>query len=432
MATTTTNPFSVVVDTSSTTQPKSINVLNNLTSKGGMTVANKTKYQTATKKTPEQIKKEKAIKDAQIADNKKKQAADAAKKKRELDAFNTQTQKKVLKNKENKLSEVSTDAPAQTTNVDVADIGKSSLQFPTEIRDVRQITFSIWEQKTFTNKLAKQIEESANSVGDGVNEVLQQNLKLDPEAGINYEAARKANLSTTIILPLPNTLRDSQGHDWSVEKGIIGTVVGSITNESMSSMVEGVGGIFSSIADLVPGGSKIKNIIDSTTAQASKRTGSVSIDQMLGSVSASTGFRKPMANPGYFQNYNGSRPRNFTMSWDLMPKNTSDAKLIFDIISSFKYFSSPTKSLAGVSMLAPHFFTLKIANQYLNNMILPGHLVITDISVDYAADGSFNLYDGELKKGGGFPKMINLSISFSDLRMRFSDDYLVPKKKDSK
>jgi hypothetical protein len=58
-------------------------------------------------------------------------------------------------------------------------------------------------------------------------------------------------------------------------------------------------------------------------------------------------------------------------------------------------------------------------------MILPGHLVITDVSVDYAADGSFNLYEGEIKNGGGFPKMINLSISFSDLRMRFSDDYLV-------
>jgi len=199
-----------------------------------------------------------------------------------------------------------------------------------------------------------------------------------------------------------------------------------MTNESMSSIVEGVGGAFSdAVENLIPGGSRIKNIIDSSTAQASKRTGNISVDQMLGSGSASTGLRKPMANPGYFQNYNGSRQRNFTMAWDLMPKSLPEAKNIFNIISSFKYFSSPTKGIAGVSMLAPHFFTLKIANKYLNNMILPGHLVITDVSVDYAADGSFNLYEGEMQDGGGFPKMINLSISFSDLRMRFSDDYIV-------
>lgn len=306
----------------------------------------------------------------------------------------------------------------------------ADIQFPKEkpggneskdgIIAARRITFKIWQG----NDLIMSLVDNYNKV---VETVQNKVLPVKKEAGIpasNVEsttAALKATLRSTITLPLPNTLRDSQNHTWAVKEGMIGTIVNSLTGESIGSMIAGDENTKKPMGTGKSG--IISKVLGVVQNQVSKRLRDVSIDQMLGSASAMTGLRKPLGDPGYFQNYTGSSPREFTMSWDLMPKNSEDAQTIFEIVKSFKHYASPSKGLiTGVTLKAPHFFTFEISNLWLHDMLSPGHMVIKDISVDYAPDGSFNLYDGEIK-GGGFPKMINLSLALADVTMRTAEDY---------
>lgn len=306
----------------------------------------------------------------------------------------------------------------------------ADIQFPKEkpggneskdgIIAARRITFKIWQG----NDLIMSLVDNYNKV---VETVQNKVLPVKKEAGIpasNVEsttAALKATLRSTITLPLPNTLRDSQNHTWAVKEGMIGTIVNSLTGESIGSMIAGDENTKKPMGTGKSG--IISKVLGVVQNQVSKRLRDVSIDQMLGSASAMTGLRKPLGDPGYFQNYTGSSPREFTMSWDLMPKNSEDAQTIFEIVKSFKHYASPSKGLiTGVTLKAPHFFTFEISNLWLHDMLSPGHMVIKDISVDYAPDGSFNLYDSEIK-GGGFPKMINLSLALADVTMRTSEDY---------
>jgi hypothetical protein len=303
----------------------------------------------------------------------------------------------------------------------------SDIQFPKESSDEkkgllknRKIKFSFYQKSYLNNNLTK-------ALGGVTNTAVATVKSLELEEGVSATSATAAkassigNLHSTITLPLPNTLRDSQNHSWSVKEGLIGTIVNSLTGESIGSMIS------SDDSSKNPSGSGRKNIIDRVIGgaqkQVSNRLRNVSVDQMLGSVSAMSGLRKPLGDPGYFQNYTGSSPREFTMSWDLMPKNAGDAKIILDIIKSFKYHASPSVGVPGVTLQAPNFLTLEISNKHLEEMISPGIMVIKDISVDYAPDGSFNLYSST--EGGGFPKMINLSLSLADLKMRTSEDYRV-------
>lgn len=284
----------------------------------------------------------------------------------------------------------------------------------------RQIKFSIWKATPLVNNITSALGDIANS-GDSTVKKFENEGNIKRETITATNAAKKADLRSTIILPLPNTLRDSQNHTWAVKEGMIGTIVNSLTGESIGSMIAG-----DENAKKPMGTGKIgiiSKVLGVVQNQVSKRLRDVSIDQMLGSVSAMTGLRKPLGDPGYFQNYTGSSPREFTMSWDLMPKNARDAQRIFEIVKSFKHYASPSTGIPGVTLLAPHFFTLEITNQWLHDMLSPGHMVIKDISVDYAPDGSFNLYDSGLEDGGGFPKMINLSLALADVIMRTAEDY---------
>lgn len=311
---------------------------------------------------------------------------------------------------------------------------KEALQFPKSTKDAehtgligfRQIEFSVWEKQLLPNDISTAIEESGKTISDYIKKFgVAAGIPADVKA--TTTAARTARLSNTIILPLPNTLRDSQNHGWTVEKGVIGSIVGSLTDEKIGSILSSAGSNSTGDNSFFPKNSIVGNALHAFKNQIAKRTSDVSIDQMLGSASAMMGFRKPLADPGYFQNYTGSRPRQFTMSWELMPKNTTDADEIFSIIKSFKYYSSPSIGIRGVTLQAPHFFTLKITNGILDEMIAPGHMVITDISVDYAPDGSMGIYVED-----GFPKSINLSLTLEDVRMRTSEDYEIRRKETAK
>lgn len=219
------------------------------------------------------------------------------------------------------------------------------------------------------------------------------------------------NLDSSVTLPYPVSLSDNQNHNWENTEGTIAQLTNGIisaTGESWSSKDDDGG---KGDPSGKKGGKKgIKSIF------LKKVLGNG--NKMYGALMNNLGVRKAVIDPGYFQNYNGSTPRSFTMAYTLVPQSQKEAQTIKDIILWFKQYSSPTFVPNTPLMGAPFIFTISFAgNQYITDMFKMDKCVLTGISVDYASDGSFMLYKD------GFPKQIGLTLNFAEVELKYAQDY---------
>lgn len=206
-------------------------------------------------------------------------------------------------------------------------------------------------------------------------------------------------LDSTIVLPLPNSMGDSQEHGWNEETSMVSQALEDAISTTPGNLAAKAG---------VP--MQIKNIIDAIAPRAT-------ISSMVAEGSHNMGIRKPLIDPGYFQNYTGSRPRRFTMSFDLIPDNAKEAEIIRQIVIMFKKCSSPSIGINGVSLRAPYYWNVQIGNPWISKMMNMDCMVITNISVDYGASGTIQQF------ADGFPKHIQMQIQMSEARLTYADNY---------
>ena len=222
------------------------------------------------------------------------------------------------------------------------------------------------------------------------------------------------NLDSSVTLPYPISLSDNQNHNWENTEGAIAQITNNILSPAGggSSDPGGNGG---------KGGkggkqSKIAKAKAFTSTFLKKVLGDGK--KVYGAAMDEFGVRKAIIDPGYFQNYNGSTPRSFTMAYTLVPQSQKEAQTIKDIILWFKQYSSPTFVPKSPLMGAPFIFNISFAgNQYISDMFKMDKCVLTGISVDYASDGAFMLYKD------GFPKQIGLALNFAEVELKYAQDY---------
>jgi hypothetical protein len=199
----------------------------------------------------------------------------------------------------------------------------------------------------------------------------------------NTKRITQADPIYAVCLPLPNELMDQQSHRWEMEAGLIGQLAGSAVDK-MS-----IGG-------------------------------KVGVNKVLAEASMSFGFRKPMVDPGMFQNYGGSAPRSFNFGFDFIPNNADEALSIMNIILNLKKFSLPRTIIGGVSLLAPFIFEIEIGNENMRKLINMNDVVMTEIGVNYGADGNMQMFSN------GMPKFIQLTLAFSERSLVTSEFYDAP------
>ena len=227
------------------------------------------------------------------------------------------------------------------------------------------------------------------------------------------------NLDSSVTLPYPISLSDNQNHNWENTEGIMSQLTNNILNASGESLSNGGG----KDDDDGKGDKKGKKGKGVKMAIFKKVLGDGK--KMYSAIANKLGVRKAVIDPGYFQNYNGSTPRSFTMAYTLVPQSQKEAQTIKDIILWFKQYSSPTFVPNSPLMGAPFIFNISFAgNQYISDMFKMDKCVLTGISVDYASDGAFMLYKD------GFPKQIGLALNFAEAELKYAQDYagLVKKK----
>ena len=283
----------------------------------------------------------------------------------------------------------------------------SSLVFPsflsTPAYENKKVTFKALKPNEFdtsdSNPFFKSIKDTIDFVvpGFGKKTLDTFNEMKDDTIGI----PDGFNLDSSVTLPYPISLSDNQNHNWENTEGIISQVTNNILNASGESL-SSKGSKLAFVKKIVGDGKKFYS-----------------------AVANAAGVRKAVVDPGYFQNYNGSTPRSFTMAYTLVPQSQKEAQTIKDIILWFKQYSSPTFVPNTPLMGAPFIFNISFAgNQYISDMFKMDKCVLTGISVDYASDGAFMLYKD------GFPKQIGLALNFAEVELKYAQDYagLVKKK----
>ena len=114
----------------------------------------------------------------------------------------------------------------------------------------------------------------------------------------NTKKIRKGDPIYACCLPLPNELTDTQNHSWSQDQSLISEFANGLLDAKMGKVL--------------------------------------SANKLLASAAHNFGFRKPLVDPGLFQNYSGSVPRGLSLSFDFIPNNGLEAKNIMNIILNLK------------------------------------------------------------------------------------------------
>lgn len=292
----------------------------------------------------------------------------------------------------------------------MADNTKTRIVFPEYLSNEphRKITITAVKSKGYASSISDAINKALDmtkSIGDAATSAPSDLTGTLNNLAANYQNSDET--AFTFVLPLPNELTDTQQHDWNTAKGITGTVLGGMENQSISQAL----------------GGKIGESIASTGAESLPVIGAgiaaglgMEVQQALGAMSDAAGMRKPLADPGYFQNYTGSQPRTFNMTFDLVPANPREARDVIEIILKLKEFSAPELT-SGVSMLAPHYFDIDISNKFISGLANMNGVVLQNMVVNYSADGSMQQY------ADGTPKYIQLGLTFVERRMQHRELY---------
>ena len=119
--------------------------------------------------------------------------------------------------------------------------------------------------------------------------------------------------------------------------------------------------------------------------------------------------------------YSSPSQRTFQFEFDFWPRNPKEADAVKDIITIFKYNSSPgfaDKTQQSVFAI-PNYWKIRYMynngeNPSLNKI---GACFCTDVQVDYAPDGQFTTFDGEVSEGGGVPVHTKLTVSMLEDRI---------------
>ena len=221
------------------------------------------------------------------------------------------------------------------------------------------------------------------------------------------------------VLPLTSAISDDQSHTWTE-----------------SSYLSAITGVSSGAAGWTKGGKTGKGLVSKVKGVAGKFFGGVSStlnflgesSEKLGALSDALGVRKPMLNPGQFQNYSGSGLRSFSFDFTFIPESESERDQVINIIKFFKRCSSPstpkwTKNTEKDSfssrmvMLAPMTWEVFVCNKTVNDLLSFHKCVCTKVSVKYGDSEKVAMFKD------GMIKQITLGLSFSECDLQTSRSY---------
>ena len=123
--------------------------------------------------------------------------------------------------------------------------------------------------------------------------------------------------------------------------------------------------------------------------------------------------------------FSGPSLRSFSFTFMFYPRSSSEAKMVKQIIRTFKQAMSVKRSESSLLLKSPHTFAISYmtagqdAHPYLNSF---KECALTSCGVEYTPEGSYMTYGNS--QGEKSMTAYRLSLSFQELEPIFDDEYL--------
>ena len=118
--------------------------------------------------------------------------------------------------------------------------------------------------------------------------------------------------------------------------------------------------------------------------------------------------------------FSGVALRSFPFVFDFAPRDENEAEMVAKIIKTIKMGMAPRKG-SGLLIQSPHYFKFqyfsgKQQHPFLNKFKIG---ILSDMSVDYTASGTYATYGGKLKS----PVHMRMQLTFREINPIYREDY---------
>ena len=118
--------------------------------------------------------------------------------------------------------------------------------------------------------------------------------------------------------------------------------------------------------------------------------------------------------------FSGVSLRSFPFVFDFAPRDEPEAEMVAKIIKTIKMGMAPRKG-RGLLIQSPHYFKFqyfsgKQQHPFLNKFKIG---ILSDMSVDYTASGTYATYGGKLKS----PVHMRMQLTFREINPIYREDY---------
>lgn len=304
--------------------------------------------------------------------------------------------------------------PASTANAIQSGIkasGKNSFQYPLRMMD-------------------KQTDYLLIKIYDWVSGPNNQAFSLSQASPFIQTATKDSQLKLKvpkyyITLPIPSGISDSTSVTWGDDTINPAEAFGLAAGSSLLSKgpVAGMQEAFKTVLNASSG-------IDKNTMSAiNNALGASAVNAVGGNVSATSLVSRAtgqVLNSNLELLFQGVNLRQFPFTFDLIPRDQTEAEEIKNIIRTLKISMAPSKGAklpkaqnGGLFINAPKVFQLQYRSgskphPYLNSF---KSMALTDMSVNYTAAGAYATYED------ASPVHMQMTLTFKEINPIYSEDY---------
>jgi hypothetical protein len=256
-----------------------------------------------------------------------------------------------------------------------------------------------------------------------------------------------------VVLPAPNNASDSNNVSWGPDNmnnltaaaagavltnmggvatsgavgAVLGTIVSALTSGNLSGLPKGgalgiKAAVYKALLDQASGSANAGSLIN--TALASQALNMAGFEVSPESILSSGAGVIPNSNLELL--FNAPTLREFTFEYRLSPRSSNEARIVRNIIRSFKQGMAPRKVNAqggtgpgGYFLATPNVFKLeyKTGNSSIEGVNKIKICALTGFSVNYTPDGQWAAYEG------GQPVSYIIRMSYTELDPVYENDY---------
>ena len=256
-------------------------------------------------------------------------------------------------------------------------------------------------------------------------DVLQEGVRSSKNFYKNEEAIG------TILLPIPQNISSTNSTGWGEDSLNTMAAYGLGAAGDIIKDPNFLNGIISAV---LQAGGDLSGLAQS--GQAQDLSNSFLASRAVNILGANTSFSGVLArstgqilNPNTELLFNGVKLRSFNFSFNLAPRNGTEAEQIKKIIIELKRNMAPTSTItaesqsgnAGLFLKSPNVFRLKYKtgnndHQFLNSFVVAA---LTNVQVNYTGSGTYMTYNDKSKT----PVHMVMQLSFQELSPIYAEDY---------